>query len=628
MPVDTKDIVNYYNDGHAIKECAIRFGLHPETIRVRLRKAGIKDARHRTNPLPPELIEYYKSGHSISKCSRKFGVSPSKISKELKSLGVKRSKPQNLEISSNRTRELWKSDEYRSKVIKNNTWNNERRKRASDKIKEKWKDKEYKAAISQSMIDKWSDDEFKSQMLSKFRNSEYVDRMRHISIEKWKDDEYRSRMINIFLECRSDPEYRQKMADTWKNPDLRKLLSEKAIRKWQDPEFKQLMSEIMTVVWQDQNRRQRMGQIISELWNDDGYRNKLITILSDRAVELWKDPEYRQKMTKIIRDRWQDDEFRKKMIGIINQNAKVSNIQKILYSILDDLNIKYYREYESDDDKCSDPECQIGPHLFDCMIPRNDKPDLLIECQGDYWHNLDHKITNDKSKSTYIERYYSDTYEIKYLWEHEFLNHNKIVEVIKYWLGIHTTDMIDFKLGDVEIRECPAKDYKILLSKYHYLPNAGRGGISYGAYVDDILIATCIFSPLVRQNITIKDFSRDQIRELSRLCIHPQYQKKNFATWFISRCIKRLDRKFKCVISYCDTTFNHDGAVYKAANFIHDKDVAPDYWYAHESGWIMHKRTLYRHAKSLKLTEAEFADKHGYRKVYGKKKLRFVYERQ
>ena len=59
--------------------------------------------------------------------------------------------------------------------------------------------------------------------------------------------------------------------------------------------------------------------------------------------------------------------------------------------------------------------------------------------------------------------------------------------------------------------------------------------------------------------------------------------------------MKQLNSKYKLIISYCDTTFNHDGAVYKAANFILDGEVKPDYWYVDEGGWVMHKKTLYSH---------------------------------
>jgi GNAT superfamily N-acetyltransferase len=199
-----------------------------------------------------------------------------------------------------------------------------------------------------------------------------------------------------------------------------------------------------------------------------------------------------------------------------------------------------------------------------------------------------------------------------------------VAELIKYWLGITELEVADFDFGAVEIKTCTADDYKLLLSKYHYLPNAGRGGIAYGAYLNGVLIAVCIFSPMVRQNLP---WDNKNSRELSRLCIHPRHQKKNFASWFVSRCIHHLDPKYKTIISYCDTTFNHDGAIYKACNFSYDGDVPADYWYASDDGWIMHKKTLYGHAKKMSMTEADFADLHGYKKIYGRKKLRFIYER-
>lgn len=202
---------------------------------------------------------------------------------------------------------------------------------------------------------------------------------------------------------------------------------------------------------------------------------------------------------------------------------------------------------------------------------------------------------------------------------------NKIIGLLQYWLGISDIPLVNFEFNEIQIKQCEAVDYKPLLEKYHCLSNAGRGGIAYGAYHGDIPIAVCVFSPLPRQNITVGDCSNP--RELSRLCIHPGYQRKNFGSWFISRCIKMLPQQYDGILTYADTTFNHDGAVYKAANFKFDGEVRPDYWYAAEDGWVMHKKTLYNQARNLKLTERQFADAFGYLKIYGDKKLRFIYIR-
>jgi len=445
------------------------------------------------------------------------------------------------------------------------------------------------------------------------------------SKQLWEDEEYRRRHK---LSCNTEQARKRRSAANvamWSDPDFRNAL----IEIFRGEKFRKQVSDRMKVQWSDKEYRKNMEEMLhdeefinmaskrsSNLWRDAAYRKK---ILNSKSSE-----EYKQEIGHKISDSLNRPEVKEKMAVARANCPKVSNIQGILYSILDDLGVQYYREYN---DRLDDPQCKIGPWTFDCVVPRSNKPDLLIECQGDYWHSLKKSIVNDKSKASYIANNFQGQYELKYLWEHEFANFHRINELIKYWLGITELETINFNFSDLEIRRCSAKDYKLLLSKYHYLPNAGRGGIAYGAYLVNELIAVCVFSPLSRQNIRIKSCAVNQVRDLSRLCIHPRYQKKNFASWFVSRCIKQLDTKFKCVISYCDTTFNHDGAVYKAANFKLDGEVRPDYWYASKDGWVMHKKTLYNHAVKMRMKEGEYAEANGYKKIWGGKKLKFIYER-
>jgi hypothetical protein len=51
--------------------------------------------------------------------------------------------------------------------------------------------------------------------------------------------------------------------------------------------------------------------------------------------------------------------------------------------------------------------------------------------------------------------------------------------------------------------------------------------------------------------------------------------------------------------------------------------VPPDYHYLRPDGWMMHKKTLYHHAISMKMKEREYAEKYGYVRVMGKDKLKF-----
>ena len=403
----------------------------------------------------------------------------------------------------------------------------------------------------------------------------------------------------------------------WGDPDyvLRQMRSQKEV--WDDEKCN-TMSALLTEIWSDPELRDRMSKIQTDIWSDPELRDRMSKI----QTEIWSDPEKRSKMKELQLRIWSDPLFKERMALVRSQTRQpiVSSIQRHLYSVLDDLNIKYYREY---DDSDNDPETIIGPYNFDCVIPRENMPDLLIECQGDYFHSKEDRIIRDAQKRSYIINNFPE-YELKYLWEHEFKCKDKIIELIKYWMGISKVDIVDFTFDNVQLRMIDVKTANKLLDKYHYLSGCGRGGIMIGAFIDDILIAVCAFSTLLRGNMP---YDKDQTRELSRFCIHPKYQKKNFGSWMITRCIKMLPEKIKTVVSYCDTTFNHDGALYKACNFRFDGEIRPDYWYVSEDRWVMHKKTLYNHACKMGLKEREFAEKEGYKRVYGDKKLRFVFDR-
>ena len=448
----------------------------------------------------------------------------------------------------------------------------------------------------------WQDDSYIKNNLSAVKSDEYRQAKSIESKKRWQDANFRAKMMTVEMTA------------------ARKVSSSKTAKiLWKDPKYRTKLSR-------------RISDRMLKRWKQEGYREFIVEVARDNTTKLWEDgvfndsfgEEFCGKMQIINKAKWQDEEYRQKMAVVLLNQPRVSSIQTILYSILDDLGVRYFREH---DNRSADVECLIGPWTFDCVIPRENKTTLLIECQGDYWHSRKDRQIRDQQKSSYITNNLLGQYELKYLWEHEFLCQDKIKEILKYWLGLNEPELINFSFNDIQIKITPALDYKPLLGKYHYLPNAGRGGIVYGAYLKNELIAVCAFSPLIRQNISIPGYDAGAVRELSRLCLHPKYRKKNFLSWFVSSCLKALDDKFKCVISYCDTTFNHTGAIYKACNFKLDGEISPDYWYVSDDGWIMHKRTLYGHAIKMQMTEKVFAEKYRFKQVWGQKKLRFRYDR-
>ena len=88
---------------------------------------------------------------------------------------------------------------------------------------------------------------------------------------------------------------------------------------------------------------------------------------------------------------------------------------------------------------------KIGYHQFDCLVPKQETltHNLLIECDGDYWHSLPKVIRRDKAKFTYIDKYFKDSHEIFYIFEHEFYTQDRVINRLKAKLGIDL-QQIDF----------------------------------------------------------------------------------------------------------------------------------------------------------------------------------------
>jgi len=481
-------------------------------------------------------------------------------------------RPEKVEQSRKGAIKAWENPEYRKQAEKHLN-----KQRSSSNFKKRMK-QVYASKKFRSKMDMVN----KTKTLTK----EGLESLRRAIIERWKDPEVRKRTINklsIALKRR------------WQNKRQRDVMAIASKNRWKDPEYKKAISDSSRKHWENQEYR-------------------------DRVIESLNSPETKLKISQASKQNWENPEYRDK---VFDATKRVSSIQILFYSILDDLNIPYYRERNDGND---DAQCRIGPYSFDCVIPRQSGPTLLIEIQGEYWHSLPGIAARDKAKANYIANNFAGIYELKYVWEHEFLDLNKICTLLSYWTGAGI-DNIPFSFKEVEVGKCKAAEVNELYAKYHYLMTGGRGGISYGAYHNDILIAACTFSPLARQNIKIKQYMAEKTRELSRFCIHPSYQKKNFASWFLSRCIRLLPEKYECIISYADATFNHCGTIYQATNFVFDKKVRPDYWYVSNGGWVMHKKTLYNRARQMSATETEYAKLHGYIKVYGSEKTRYIYER-
>ena len=424
---------------------------------------------------------------------------------------------------------------------------------------------------------------------------------------------------------------RIKHKKSYENSDIdrAKSLSITMKRKWGTEEYK--ASQIASI--NSESNIKILSEINKTRWKDDDYRNKIVNSLKikysndsdfkNKMRLIWDSDEFKLKSKPILSEdqlkrlkegvikKWKTDSYKTNAaIGREKYQGRPSSIETILCQILDDLNIKYLKQH------------RIGFYLFDCfLIDYN----ILIECNGDYWHSLPNAVNNDKTKSSYIINNFPE-YKLHYIWEHEFKCKDKIIELIKYWTGTKL-DIIDFDFKDLIMKDVELKDARLFVDKYHYSGTIGNTKNRYGCYYDNELIVLCSFGHITRnESATRLNIKSNELLELTRFCIHNKYQKKNLASWFINKCvneIKKLNR-YKCLISFADTTFNHSGVIYKALGWINDGIVPPSYWYVDKDGYVMHKKTLWNHANSLKMTENDFASKHEYTKVTGKEKIRYI----
>lgn len=371
------------------------------------------------------------------------------------------------------------------------------------------------------------------------------------------------------------------------------------------------------------SRIEKWKKSVSKTFGSKSYRAKRSRI----AKSLWDDPSFRQRQVDShVRWHKENPEGTKRLVDAMRKavHAKYPNHEQLIKArscirtestvielavaaILDDFGIKYEAQFN------------LGYYRFDFHVPEHG---LLIEVQGEYWHA--DTVAHDSSKASYASRM---GYSVMHIWEHQFNALGEVRSILGQRLGITETPSVEFSLENVEIKRIETKDARIFLGQHHYLPAISKYGTHYGAFVGDRLVAVSTFSGVVRKQIATRlGLSTKEVLELSRFCIHPAYQKKNFASWFLSRAVKRIRRDkplLNALVSFADQTMGHTGTIYAASGWLLDGETNPSYHYEREDRFI-HKKTAWDRAKKIGVSENEYVAKHGYIKVPEKPKRRYI----
>jgi len=111
--------------------------------------------------------------------------------------------------------------------------------------------------------------------------------------------------------------------------------------------------------------------------------------------------------------------------------------------------------------------------------------------------------------------------------------------------------------------------YDWLLNK-HYAKRIPSISFAFGLYNCNVLCGVMTIgkqaSPSLCDGVCGKENSK-YVYELNRLCVDDNLE-KNVLSYFVSKCLKLINDNM-ILVSYADTSMNHNGYIYQATNWIY-----------------------------------------------------------
>lgn len=124
---------------------------------------------------------------------------------------------------------------------------------------------------------------------------------------------------------------------------------------------------------------------------------------------------------------------------------------------------------------------------------------------------------------------------------------------------------------DKYVREIEYDETKQFCLKIHYARRMPCISYAFGLFVSGQLIGCVTYgvpaSPPLCKGLAGEE-NRNNILELNRLVMLPQYNGKNYTSYLVSHSLKMLPNG-TFVVSYADTGWGHIGYIYQACNFLY-----------------------------------------------------------
>lgn len=360
----------------------------------------------------------------------------------------------------------------------------------------------------------------------------------------------------------------------------RKVGTEAGIKFWEDhPEYIEVIRAKNKAIWADLNKRREDSQRISELrrlGKCGSHKGKILSRFGEISF---------------------DSSYERSLIEWCEANDDIVHVERD-FMIL---------EYEYIGQRCFIPDFKLWLSNGDFII---------IEVKSEWFS----KQPKERAKITAGFGKLAEKFMVV---ENSF---DLINDRIK--LSLSPTD---FKFQDLKLRNSDHTEYDAFYASFHYMGRTGRRGHTLAATLAGKVIAAATFSSITRNDSAERlGVSPSEMRELVRLCIHPDFHKRNFGSWFLSRAVKDFlneNPDINVLISFADTTVGHTGSVYLAANWTYDGDTKPSYHYTTPYGTNIHKKTVYGQAVAAGMNERQWAEQNKLIRVREEVKRRFIFKR-
>lgn len=158
------------------------------------------------------------------------------------------------------------------------------------------------------------------------------------------------------------------------------------------------------------------------------------------------------------------------------------------------------------------------------------------------------------------------------------------------------------------IRQVEYDEIKQFLFNIHYARRMPSVSYAFGLIVDMNLIGIVTYGVPASHSLCIGvagEKNQNNVLELNRLCLLPEFNGGNYASYLVSHSLKKLPNG-TFVVSYADTAWGHVGYVYQATNFLYTgmsakrTDVFVPNGMHGRHGHEKYKHLMYRQTRSAK----------------------------